>query len=284
VQRLPAKYRGPVVLCYLEGRTNEEAARELRWPVGTIKGRLSRARELLRKRLTRRGLALPAVGLAAALAPEAWSAAVSPGLLDSTVKAATQFAVGPAAAGGAVSAPVAALTRGVLQAMWLNQLKTIGAAVLAVVLAAGGGLFLYQTPAAEPARPGKARPDAEAIQGDWEVTSFMAEGKDAEGGEADKIKSATWVFTKDKILIKLDGETREATYKLDPTRKPRTIDVKITKAPGGEEGKKVPALYKLEGDSLTICLPIMNNTTRPTELETKEGSKQGLLVLKRKKK
>src|SRR4051794_39322125 len=49
VNRLPEKYRTAVVLCYLEGRTNEEAAEMLRWPVGTVKGRLSRAREMLRR-------------------------------------------------------------------------------------------------------------------------------------------------------------------------------------------------------------------------------------------
>jgi RNA polymerase sigma factor (sigma-70 family) len=54
VERLPDKYRGPVLLCYLEGKTNEEAARQLQWPIGTLKIRLSRARELLRSRLARR--------------------------------------------------------------------------------------------------------------------------------------------------------------------------------------------------------------------------------------
>jgi RNA polymerase sigma factor (sigma-70 family) len=57
VDRLPATYRGAVVLCYLEEYTNEQAAALLRWPVGTLKSRLARARELLRARLTRRGLA-----------------------------------------------------------------------------------------------------------------------------------------------------------------------------------------------------------------------------------
>ncbi len=60
IGQLPDKYRNPVVLCYLEGRTNEEVAELLSWPVGTVKGRLSRARELLRTRLLRRGLALAA--------------------------------------------------------------------------------------------------------------------------------------------------------------------------------------------------------------------------------
>jgi RNA polymerase sigma-70 factor (ECF subfamily) len=65
VSRLPEGYRLPVMLCYLDGETNEEAAVKLRCPVGTIKGRLSRARQTLRDRLRRRGLDLYAEGLAA---------------------------------------------------------------------------------------------------------------------------------------------------------------------------------------------------------------------------
>jgi RNA polymerase sigma factor (sigma-70 family) len=56
LNRLPDRDRLPLVLCYLEGKTNEQAAAQLRWPVGTVKGRLWRARGQLRDRLSRRGL------------------------------------------------------------------------------------------------------------------------------------------------------------------------------------------------------------------------------------
>ncbi|HZV06783.1 MAG TPA: sigma-70 family RNA polymerase sigma factor [Gemmataceae bacterium] len=63
---LPESLRAPLVLCYLEGRTQEEAARQLEWPLSTVRGRLQRGREKLRRRLERRGVALTAA-LGAAL-------------------------------------------------------------------------------------------------------------------------------------------------------------------------------------------------------------------------
>ena len=96
VDRLPEKYRDPVVLCYLEGLTNEEAARRLRCPPGTLKGRLTRAREILRDRLDRRGLAFAlgalAVGPVAGAKAEAAGAVASirtlraSGLAETTVE------------------------------------------------------------------------------------------------------------------------------------------------------------------------------------------------------
>src|SRR5262249_58481715 len=75
LSRLPEKYRTAVVLCYLEGQTQEEAARQIGCPRATLATRLARACARLRGPLARRGLALPGAGLAALLAGEAASAA-----------------------------------------------------------------------------------------------------------------------------------------------------------------------------------------------------------------
>jgi RNA polymerase sigma factor (sigma-70 family) len=142
LDRLPEKYRAPLVLCYLEGKTNEEAARLLGWSKGTISGRLARARELLRGRLARRGLALPAATLATLLLHNAASAAVPASLLASTVKAASLVVVGQTAAAAGVSIHVAALAEGVVQSMIMTKLKITTAVffTLAALVAGAGAL------------------------------------------------------------------------------------------------------------------------------------------------
>ena len=87
IGRLPSKLRDPIVLCYFEGLSVEDAARRLRCPVGTLKSRLGKGRELLRARLTRRGLAASALLLLMFSLTEEVSAAVPGPLLDSTLKA-----------------------------------------------------------------------------------------------------------------------------------------------------------------------------------------------------
>src|SRR5262249_35527710 len=123
-QRLPEKVRLPILLCYLEGRTREEAARLPRWSAGAVRGMRGRGRGRLRSRLTRHGLTVPATALAGWLSQAALSAAVPAPLRDTTIKAALPFAAGEAAAGGP-----AALAEGVLQAMGIGRLKAAVAVV-----------------------------------------------------------------------------------------------------------------------------------------------------------
>ncbi len=142
VSHLPERYRAPFVLCYLQGKTNEQAARELGRPVGTILSRLAWARQRLRTRLTRRGVGISAVALAA-LAGEA-SAAVPGGLLETTRQTAMNFAANASA--GVLPVRPATLAKGVLRTMYLTKIRwmTIVVAVLGLLLG-GAGVVLQGT-------------------------------------------------------------------------------------------------------------------------------------------
>jgi RNA polymerase sigma factor (sigma-70 family) len=141
IQRLPEKYRLPIILCYLEGHTNEEAARVLNCPRGTIAMRLARARERLRSRLIRRGVTLSAGTLTAWLTDNAMSATMSPLLLAQTAKCVLM---------GAVSGPIATLTEGVLHAMFMSKIKMATAFVLMLAAITGAGAGAYYLRAQAP--------------------------------------------------------------------------------------------------------------------------------------
>jgi RNA polymerase sigma factor (sigma-70 family) len=142
LQRLPERLRVPLVLCYLEGRTRDEAARELRWSLGTLKRRLERGRAVLRVRLARRGVALSVM-----LAAGAGMVAVPAARAAAAGSAAVLFASGNHAA---VSARVLELMSGALRASTAGPRKLIGAVLLvATLIATGAGLFAYRAPAAD---------------------------------------------------------------------------------------------------------------------------------------
>jgi RNA polymerase sigma factor (sigma-70 family) len=141
VSRLPEAYRTAVVLCYLEGRGQAEAGRQLGCSVDALKGRLRRAREMLQRRLRQRGVALGVAGLGGLLAANAATAAPPAALLASTARAAVLFAAGAQAA-GAVSAQALALAVGGLKTMCVTKVKLLGIVLASVGVLAGGGVAL----------------------------------------------------------------------------------------------------------------------------------------------
>ena len=164
VNRLPDKYRLPVILCELQGRSRKEVAGQLQIPAGTLSSRLAQAKKLLAARLTRRGVVLTAGGLTAALSQGASSGGVPALLLSATARAGIQVAVGKGLAAGVVSAHVVTLTEGVMKAMFLSKLKAVVAVALGLLVGAGAFGLTYRTVAAQPSRPG-AGPQAVAQAG-----------------------------------------------------------------------------------------------------------------------
>jgi RNA polymerase sigma factor (sigma-70 family) len=167
IDRLPERYRVPIVICELEGHTYEEAAQHLGCPVGTIKSRLARGRERLRERLTRRGLA-PRAGLLAAAHPTGPPHAAMPAhWVDSTIRAAMALAAREVVPAGAVTATVQVLTEEVQRIMAMNKMRLVTFALLAGgIVAAGATLVARQRAGAQVQndRPnGAARQGTEAV-------------------------------------------------------------------------------------------------------------------------
>ncbi len=234
IDRLPPRYRAPVVLCFVEGLTREQAAGRLRWPVGTVQSRLARGRQRLRDRLVRRGLAPSAGGFLAASGTqaEAMSAplvAVSAGLLDATTRAALVLtsAAGRSAIVGSIAAPTA-LSEEVLKTMFHHELRRIAGAMIAgVLLGAGvvgaGAAWALQSrgPGPVPAAAGSPPPSApsaapvvasppsgesaepEAVADEPDVLKYddgQADGKQSIGGSGEMI-----AFSAEKAPVRVAG-------------------------------------------------------------------------------
>jgi WD40 repeat protein len=161
VDRLPEKYRAAVVLCYLEGKTYEEASRQLRCSKWTLATRLARARQRLHRQLTARGLALSGAALVAGLGHDAASGAVPSRLVAAAVQGAVAVTTGTAA--GMLSARVANLTDGVLQTMPVSRFPMTTALLLALGVAGMGAVMFGHRLLADKPAEGAGKPAAEPV-------------------------------------------------------------------------------------------------------------------------
>jgi RNA polymerase sigma factor (sigma-70 family) len=159
LSQLPDKWRLPLILCYLEGRTQDESANQLGWSKSTLRRRLEEARTALGRRLNRRGIACPTALSAILLSDSIASAAPVPGLVASTVEAAAGVAAGKTVA-TATSAKVAALTEGVLKTMLLSKLQVATAVfVILAGVGVGAGRILYDSQTTGKAQEERAKTD-----------------------------------------------------------------------------------------------------------------------------
>jgi RNA polymerase sigma factor (sigma-70 family) len=274
LRRLPEKQRLPLVLCYLEGLTQDEAARRLGWSRGTLKRRLESGRERLRIRLTHRGVTLGASLFAAALTESTTKGAVSTALRIATVRAGMQFLTHETTALAAT--PAVLLAKGALQTMFMTKLKIASVVLLLLACAGFGASQLVQrhstpqTAAADkeadrpkqPADKAKTVDEVQAelqrMRGTWATKTTVNSFKN---GEPQPLREITvkFIIDKDKILwLGEDGLIFEDfTMRLDPSQKPKAIDL-ISRKIG-----TLPGIYRLDGDSLKIHYD--NISKRPSE-------------------
>jgi hypothetical protein len=274
--RLPAKYRDPVILCCLEGKTHEEASLELGWPKGSMAKRIAAGQERLRERLAARGLTVSGALLAAVLTEEA-AVAVSPVMFDQTLTAAALAVAGNTAA-GAFSACVVNLAQGVINTMWLTKIMKLSVVLLAVLGVAGLGssLFLHSSSAV-------AVPLA-----DEKPEEPLARAKSEPAGVPLELRL---VAKKDAYTLDLGGRT-EAEYRryleekypetaVDLTLELRnTGDKRLTVAFADNEWRTIGMTMVLEGPGALKVEPHIaynaNRVLEPATLELTPGNSYSL--------
>ncbi len=225
LSRLPETYRAPLLLCELQGKTHAQAARELGWPTGSMSKRLARGRALLRDRLRRRGVTLPAspaVGVTVAAVPAA--------LARATLRTAL--------AADAASAAVVTLAEGMVREMFLARL-TLSAAALALagILAAGAGSLAHQAmaPAPRVAAGDGPNPDEDRRPRSDLYGDPLPDGAVARMGSA-RFRHAglsDYVFLNGgKTLLTAGGDRALRFWDADTGRPTRVVKLQGTAGPG----------------------------------------------------
>ena len=221
VNRLPAKYCAPVVLCYLEGRTHDEAAAALQWPVGTVLGRLARARDLLRARLT-----------AAVCAPSGWAGA-------SLLGPAARIDAPRTAVGATVAAAIdgcrpepSSRSANFMLAACSGRLKMTVAVLSIVLMLAGFGFALRDTPESQPQRAARSgrrhrRP----------TTQDRSTPVDLHGDPLPRYSRAAW----GRFAFTMAPLSNRSSSPPTRSRWSRSIATLLLSMSGGEHGRRLRA-------------------------------------------
>jgi RNA polymerase sigma factor (sigma-70 family) len=227
LSRLPDKYRAVLVLCDLEGKTRKEASGHLHVPEGTVATRLATARTMLARRLARAGLTISGGMLATLLSQQVAQAAMPASVASCTIKAATHFAAGQAAA---VSVNAVALAEGVLKIMLLKKLK-LATAVFLMVAALTTSAVAFA-----PGRPPGEAPEQVSAAGDQAKEKPAAQPKEQPGRAkppkaAEAIPNLVRGFVKavdaPKSTLTVAHEGGESTFSVA-----READINIDGKPG----------------------------------------------------
>lgn len=316
---LPDKYRLPVILCDLEGRTRRAVARELKIPDGTLSNRLTAARRMLARGLSRHGVAFSGGAVAMMLSQKAASAGVPASLMEGTVKAGTLM-LGGKIVGTIVSAKVVALTEGVVKAMFLTKLKTlIAVSVFLGFVALGIGRLTHGVAAANYGQikeapksdvqksssnvsgTGSSKTDLQKLHGTWTLVEMQTRGKKLTGKDRTydgvPLKSLKLVFDCQNVP-KLRNIPRDQAN--DPNDRLGAVDVQFNdnrplKGDFRLNETKNPkditvawfllyweSIYQMEGDTLTICFN-PQNCIRPDQFRTSADSDRVVFVFHRTK-
>ena len=263
--RLPEKYRAPVLLCDLGGRSIDEAAGVLKWPRGTVGTRLTKARSILKTRLARRGLGLGA-GLTVI---QASADPVSAAWINQTAHSATLYATSGTTTAG--TTPAAVLATQILWEMTMSKMK-LSAAVLIVGLTLGGislvalraesgrGTIAAPLGADDP----KSKTDRDRLHQSWVLTTATTNGKTSVITE--DLMRSSWVFQGDTVVVKTKrGPEMTFTVSLDPSKSPKTMRLESTKP---DKGRNLTAIYVLTDETLKLGWIESGDNAIPADFET----------------